>query len=77
VSPSFEVKVRIGKRAGTLDELFGATIQYQGEPAVMGIGIDVHERKLAEQELLLQKAHLEQLFEHAPEAMAIQARIRK
>ena len=50
----------------------GAPIQYQGEPAVMGIGIDVHERKLAEQELLLQKAHLEQLFEHAPEAMAIQ-----
>jgi PAS domain S-box-containing protein len=72
VSSSFEVKVRIGNGQERWMNFSGATIQYQGEPAVMGIGIDVHERKLAEQELLLQKAHLEQLFEHAPEAMAIQ-----
>ncbi len=72
MSPSFEVKVRIGTGQERWMNFSGAAIQYQGEPAVMGIGIDVHERKLAEQELLLQKAHLEQLFEHAPEAMAIQ-----
>jgi PAS domain S-box-containing protein len=72
MSASFEVKVRIGNGQERWMNFSGATIQYQGEPAVMGIGIDVHERKLAEQELLLQKAHLEQLFEHAPEAMAIQ-----
>src|SRR3954471_12145011 len=72
MAPSFEVKVRIGTGQERWMNFSGASIQYQGEPAVLGIGIDVHERKLAEQELLLQKAHLEQLFEHAPEAMAIQ-----
>ena len=72
MAPSFEVKVRIGTGQERWMNFSGASIQYQGEPAVLGIGIDVHERKLAEQELLLQKAHLEQLFEHAPEAMAVQ-----
>src|SRR4051812_28478913 len=72
LSPSLEIKIRVGSGQERWLNFSGAPIQYQGEPAVMGIGIDVHERKLAEQELLLQKAHLEQLFEHAPEAMAIQ-----
>ncbi|MFL6300426.1 MAG: PAS domain S-box protein [Terriglobales bacterium] len=72
LAPSLEIKVRVGNGQDRWMNFSGAPIQYQGEPAVMGIGIDVHERKLAEQESLLQKAHLEQLFEHAPEAMAIQ-----
>src|SRR5262249_40746960 len=45
---------------------FPATpVLYQGEPAVLGVGVDIHERRLAEQEMQLQKAHLEQLFEYA------------
>jgi PAS domain S-box-containing protein len=72
LSARFEMRVLTKSGEERWTEFSGARVMFQGEPAVMGIGIDIHERKLAELELALQKAYLENLFEHAPEAMAIQ-----
>ena len=51
---------------------FTATvIDFQGAPAILGTAFDITERKLAEEDLLVQKAYLEQLFDSAPEAIAL------
>jgi PAS domain S-box-containing protein len=42
-----------------------------GVPFIQGIARDISDRKKAEQEALIQKAYLEELFEHAPEAIVI------
>ncbi|MBZ5647205.1 MAG: PAS domain S-box protein [Acidobacteriia bacterium] len=46
-------------------------IRFQGAPAILATGFDVTERKRAEEDLLIQKAYLEQLFDNAPEAIAL------
>ena len=51
---------------------FTATvIDFQGSPAILGTAFDITERKHAEDDLLVQKAYLEQLFDSAPEAIAL------
>jgi len=53
-----------------LDFTAGA-IGYAGSSAVLCTGFDITERKQAEQNLQVQKAYLEQLFESAPEGIAV------
>src|SRR5260370_7928248 len=53
-----------------LDFMAGA-IGYAGSSAVLCTGFDITERKQAEQNLQVQKAYLEQLFESAPEGIAV------
>ncbi len=51
---------------------FTATvIEFRGSPAILGTAFDITERKRAEQDLQVQKAYLEQLFDSAPEAIAL------
>src|SRR5256885_1684267 len=42
-----------------------------GVPFIQGIARDISDRKKAEEEARIQKAYLEELFEHAPEAIVI------
>ncbi|NTV69968.1 MAG: PAS domain S-box protein [Azonexaceae bacterium] len=47
---------------GTVDvEVFGTAVDYEGQPAVIGIIIDISKRKQAEAELLRHRMHLEEL----------------
>jgi len=46
-------------------------IPYGGKSAVLGTGFDITERKRAEQELQVQKTHLEELFQTAPEGIVV------
>jgi PAS domain S-box-containing protein len=47
---------------GTVDvEVFGTAVDYEGEPAVIGIIIDISKRKQAEAELHRHRMHLEEL----------------
>ncbi|HWR34798.1 MAG TPA: PAS domain S-box protein [Clostridia bacterium] len=46
-------------------------IDYDGAPAVLGTAFDVTERKYAQEELQLQKAYLEELYECAPEGIVV------
>ena len=48
-----------------------SVIEYEGQPAVLGTAFDVTERKTAEEELQVQKAYLEELFQTAPEGIVI------
>src|SRR3954471_14935197 len=42
-----------------------------GMPFIQGIARDISDRKKAEEDALIQRAYLEELFEHAPEAIVI------
>jgi len=42
-----------------------------GLPFIQGIARDISDRKKAEEDALIQRAYLEELFEHAPEAIVI------
>jgi len=46
-------------------------IQYDGGSAVLGTAFDVTERKCAQEELQVQKAYLEELFQCAPEGIVV------
>ncbi len=46
-------------------------IEYDGGTAVLGTAFDVTERKRAEEELQVQKAYLEELFQCAPEGIVV------
>ncbi len=48
-----------------------AVIDFQGVPAILGTAFDITERKRAEDDLRVQQAYLEQLFDSAPEAIAL------
>lgn len=42
-------------------EVFGSSIEYEGRPAVIGLGVDISERKRVEAELEHHRSHLEEL----------------
>jgi len=42
-------------------EVFGSAVEYEGQPAVIGISIDISERQRAEAELHRYRSHLEEL----------------
>ena len=66
--PRYEIKiVRKDGRIRWLDFMV-SLIPHEGSQGVLCIGLDVTERKSAENELQVQKAYWEHLFEHAPEA---------
>jgi len=46
-------------------------IQFKGGPAILGQAVDITDRILAEEELSLQKAYFQQLFENSPDGIAI------
>ncbi|HXZ27734.1 MAG TPA: PAS domain S-box protein [Terriglobales bacterium] len=52
-------------------DLTASLVTYRGAPAVLGTAFDATERKLAGDDLQIQKAHLEQLIESAPEAIVV------
>src|SRR3954462_7992834 len=69
--PRYEIKiVRKDGRIRWLDFMV-SLIPHEGSLAVLCIGLDVTERKDAENELQVQKAYWEHLFEQAPEAIVI------
>jgi len=51
----------------------GTVIPYEGGTALLGTAIDITDRKRANEDLLLQKALLEQLFDCAPEGIVVQS----
>ena len=72
-SPQNRYEFKIVTKKGDVRWLdFSATvIDYEGQTAVLGTAFDITERKQAEDELLVQKAYLEELFESAPEGVAV------
>jgi PAS domain S-box-containing protein len=52
-------------------DLTASLISYRGASAVLGTAFDATERKVAGDDLQVQKAHLEQLIESAPEAIVV------
>lgn len=50
-----------------------STIAYEGTRAALGTAFDVTDRKRANEDLLLEKALLEQLFDCAPEGIVVQS----
>jgi PAS domain S-box-containing protein len=52
-------------------EIFSNRIEYQGRPAIQVAVIDITGRKTAQEELVREKAYLEELFAHAPEAIVL------
>ncbi len=46
-------------------------IQFEGQQAVLGTAFDITQRKATEEELQVQKAYLEELFQSAPEGIVI------
>lgn len=42
-------------------EVYGSLIEYEGQPAIMGVAMDISERKRTEAELEQHRAHLEEL----------------
>ncbi|HUK87047.1 MAG TPA: PAS domain S-box protein, partial [Terriglobales bacterium] len=52
-------------------DLTASLVSYQGAPTVLGTAFDVTDQKLAGDDLQVQKAHLEQLIESAPEAIVV------
>jgi PAS domain S-box-containing protein len=52
-------------------DLTASLVAYRGAPAVLGTALDATERKLVGDDLQVQKAHLEQLIESAPEAIVV------
>ena len=71
VPPNYEC--RFIKKDGTVRwvEIFSNRIEFQGRPAIQVAVIDIHDRKVAQEELVREKAYLEELFEHAPEAIVL------
>jgi two-component system cell cycle sensor histidine kinase/response regulator CckA len=49
-----------------------ATVPFEGKLAVLGTAFDVTEKMRSDEDLRLQKAYLEQLFESAPEGIVVQ-----
>ncbi|HVP42912.1 MAG TPA: PAS domain S-box protein [Terriglobales bacterium] len=71
-APARQERKLIRKDGGIRWLDFTATvIEFQGAPAILGTAFDITERKHAEDDLRVQKAYLEQLFDSAPEAIAL------
>ncbi len=52
-------------------EMYADRVKYNGRFAVQGAVMDITERKTAEEELQVEKAYLEELFQSAPEAIVL------
>jgi PAS domain S-box-containing protein len=52
-------------------EMYADRVKYNGKFAVQGAVMDITERKTAEEELRIEKAYLEELFQSAPEAIVL------
>jgi PAS domain S-box-containing protein len=52
-------------------EMYADRVKYNGKYAVQGAVMDITERKTAEEELRVEKAYLEELFQSAPESIVL------
>jgi two-component system cell cycle sensor histidine kinase/response regulator CckA len=71
VSSQYEITLlaKDGRRIAT--EVSTQLAVENGMPFIQGIARDISDRKKAEEDALIQRAYLEELFEHAPEAIVI------
>ena len=72
VGPRYEFKILTKSGEERWVHFGSSPIQYNGKVAGIGTAFDITERKRASEELLVQKAYFEQLFEFAPEAILIE-----
>jgi two-component system, cell cycle sensor histidine kinase and response regulator CckA len=69
--PRYEFKILTKSGEERWLDFTAGIIDYDGGRAVLGTAFDVTERKRVEEELLVQKAYLEELFQCAPEGIVV------
>ncbi len=71
--PRYEFKIITKSGEERWLDFSAGTINYEGRAAALGTAFDITDRKHANEELLLEKALLEQLFDCAPEGIVVQS----
>lgn len=67
----YEIKILTKNGDTRWLDFTASVIEYEDATAVLGTAFDVTERKQAEEELQVQKAYLEELFQSAPEGVVV------
>jgi PAS domain S-box-containing protein len=71
VPQNYEMRMRCKDGSYKWMELYASKIDYKGGPAVQVSLVDVTDKKRTQQELYLEKAYIEELFERAPAAIVL------
>ncbi|MBS3764607.1 MAG: PAS domain S-box protein, partial [Planctomycetes bacterium] len=71
VPSRYELRVKTREGNWRWMEVFVSQIKYRGEPALLGVFIDIHERKMAEEALKQSEKRYRDLFEHSFSAIFV------
>jgi PAS domain S-box-containing protein len=70
-SPTYEFKIICKDQSEKWIEITNTRVSLQNQSVVLGTAIDITERKKAEEQLKIEQAYFEKLFENSPEAIVI------